>query len=332
MMSLSYRPLILCYHRISDNVKTDINKLSVSPRNFRIQLEYLSQHRKLVALEEMVRSPLPNTVAITFDDGYRDNYGIAANILSDFNIPASFFLATRFIESSVNFYPSSFNSVWNFYTLHKSFPRELIGSPIAKLLREEVSYFRALDKLSSNRPEVLWELSRLLDLAQRNLGPVDELELPMSVSEVASLVSNNLFSIGPHTATHPRMSSIPLQEAMSDFAESITAVAKWGGSKTMFFPYPFGQRTDFDTFLESEINSQLNFKGLSTFPMAISQRDRNALTLPRLSVQDWEIGRFRHFINMANAFSYVPVAAIFALNVSASIRKLKESQPTFFAT
>jgi hypothetical protein len=59
--------------------------------------------------------------------------------------------------------------------------------------------------------------------------------------------------------------------------------------------------------------------------MAISQRGRNALTLPRLSVQDWEIGKFRHFINIANVFSYMPAAAIFALKVSAGIRKMKES-------
>ena len=271
----------------------------------------------------MVVSPSANTIAITFDDGYRDNCSIAANILTDFNIPASFFLATRFIESSVNYYPSSFNALWNFYSAQRSIPEVILGSPIEKLLREEVDYFRALKKLSSNRPETLWELSKILNQVQLNFGPVDELEMPMSVSEVASLVSSDLFSIGPHTATHPRMSSILPEEAMLDFAESIATVAKWGGSKTMYFPYPFGQKSDFNALLESKINSTMNFRGLSTFPIAISPRNADALTLPRLSVQNWEINRFRHIVNMANAFSYAPMAAIFSLKASASIRKLK---------
>ena len=166
-------------------------------------------------------------------------------------------------------------------------------------------------------------MSTILDIAQRGLGPVDELEMPMSVSEVASLVLSDLFSIGPHTATHPRMSSIPLEEAVSDFAESISTVAKWGGSNTMYFPYPFGQRSDFNTLLESEINSRLNLKGLSTIPMAVSRRNANALTLPRLSVQDWEIDKFRNIVNMANTFSYVPMAATFALKATAGVRKLR---------
>lgn len=320
---MQYRPIILCYHRISESNGTDINKLSVSPKNFRKHLEHLSLHRKFITLEEMAIAPLPNTVAITFDDGYRDNCNIAANILTDFKIPASFFLATRFIEYSINYYPSTFNTLWNFHTRRKSIPEVILGSPIEKLLREEVNYFRALHKLSSNRPEMLWELSTILDSSQQNLGPVDKLDMPMSVSEVASLVSSDLFSIGPHTATHPRMSSIPIKEAMSDFAESISTVDKWGGSKTMFFPYPFGQGADFNTLLEAEINSRLNLKGLSTFPMAISRRNANALTLPRLSVQDWEIDKFRNIVNMANAFSYVPIVATFALKATAGIRKLR---------
>lgn len=324
MISRSYRPLILCYHRISENVTTDINKLSVSPKNFQSQLDYLSQSRKFVTLEEMVLAPLPNTVAITFDDGYRDNCKIAANILTDLNISATFFLATRFIERSVNYYPSTFNTLWDFHIKEKSIPENVLGSPIEKLLLEEANYFRALHKLSSNRPEILWELSKILDISQRNLGPVDELERPMSVSEVASLVSSNLFSIGPHTATHPRMSSIPLGEAISDFAESIATVAKWGGSKTMYFPYPFGQKSDFNALLEAEIQSSMSFRGLSTFPIAISPRSANALTLPRLSVQNWGIDKFRFIVNMANAFSYAPMAAIFALKTSAGIRKLKD--------
>jgi peptidoglycan/xylan/chitin deacetylase (PgdA/CDA1 family) len=272
----------------------------------------------------MAESPLPNTVALTFDDGYQDNYSIAANILTDLNIPASFFLATRFIEHSINYYPSSLNAVWDTHKTYRTIPTAIKNSPIEKLLLEEIDYFGALQKLSAYEPKILWDLSILLDTAQRNLAPVDALELPMSVSEVASLVSSDLFSIGPHTATHPRMSSIPPEEAILDFAESIETVAKWGGSKTMYFPYPFGQRSDFNSLLEGKINSSMNFRGLSTFPIAISPRNANALTLPRLSVQNWGIDKFRFIVNMANAFSYAPMAAIFALKASASIRKLKE--------
>ena len=100
---MNSRPIILCYHRIVDNVSFDRNKLSVSPRNFQTQIEFLKKTRKFVTLNEMISERNANTVAVTFDDGYRDNYKIAANILTDYEIPASFFLATRFIDQSVSY-------------------------------------------------------------------------------------------------------------------------------------------------------------------------------------------------------------------------------------
>ena len=322
---LNSRPIILCYHRISDTAIIDINKLSVSPKNFRSHLVFLSQNKKFVSLQEIVEAPSPNTVALTFDDGYRDNYSTAANILSDLNIPASFFLATRFLENSTNYYPSSFNSIWNFCKSHRLIPDTIKDSPIEELILNETNYFKALRKLSANRPNALWDLAKILDTAQRDLGPVDELELPMSLSEIASLVSSDLFSIGPHTATHPRMSSIPIDDAISDFAESITTVMGWGGTKSQYFPYPFGQRSDFHRSLELQISSTFDFKGLSTVPMALAPNQKGSLTLPRLSVQNWELDTFRYILNVANLFSYVPIAAVIALKASSSLRRLRES-------
>lgn len=319
---MNSRPIILCYHRIVDNVSFDRNKLSVSPRNFQTQIEFLKKTRKFVTLNEMISERNANTVAVTFDDGYRDNYKIAANILTDYEIPASFFLATRFIDQSVSYYTTSFNKIWGFFQQTREVPSPIAGSIVEQLLRTENSYFQALRQLSSLAPSRLWRASELLHLAVNAIGRIDDLELPLSVNEVHSLVESDLFTIGPHTATHPRMSSIHIEDALSDFAESVTTVASWGGSQAQYFPYPFGQRSDFNRTLESRIKNSFEFKGLSTFPMSLGRGKSDLLTLPRLSVQDWDINTFRYIVNIADAFSYAPFAAIAALKVSAGIRKL----------
>jgi hypothetical protein len=118
------------------------------------------------------------------------------------------------------------------------------------------------------------------------------------------------------------MSSIHIEDALSDFAESVSMVASWGGLQAQYFPYPFGQRSDFNRALESRINSSFKFKGLSTFPMSLGRGKSDLLTLPRLSVQDWDINTFRHIVNLADAFSYAPFTAVAALKVSAGVRKL----------
>ena len=323
---MRYRPIILCYHRIAEIADDDRNKLAVSPRTFQKQIEFFQKKRKFVSLNEMILDPQVNTVAVTFDDGYKDNYKIAANILNDYQIPASFFLATRFIEYSTSYYTSSFNKIWAFFQQNKQIPPPISGSVVEKLLRTETSYFSALRQLSSLEPDQLWNESKILHAALNHIDGIDELELPLSVGEVHSLLNSNLFTIGPHTATHPRMSSISIDAALCDFAESIATTSNWSRQLTQYFPYPFGQKTDYNLQLESRINTSLNFKGLSTVPMAISLAKQDDLTLPRLSVQEWDINKFRHIVNIANAFSYVPFAAVAALKVSAGIRNLTQSE------
>ena len=320
MISMRFRPIILCYHRVAEIKNIDRNKLAVNPATFRKQIQFLQKNRKFVSIDEMLLDPKANTVAVTFDDGYKDNYKIAANILTDHQIPASFYLATRFIEHSISYYTSSFNGIWEFYQRTKRTHPMLSGSVIEELLLTENSYFTALQKLSSQVPDQLWVSSELLHSALVDINGIDDLELPLSVSEVHSLLNSSLFTIGPHTATHPRMSSIPIEDALSDFAESVATTTSWSGLRTQNFPYPFGQRSDFNNALESRINELFCFKGLSTVPMSLGQAKSDLLTFPRLSVQNWDTEKFRHIVNIANAFSYVPFATFAALKVSAAIR------------
>jgi peptidoglycan/xylan/chitin deacetylase (PgdA/CDA1 family) len=41
-----------------------------------------------------------NAYAITFDDGFENNYSLAASILDDLNLPSTFYFSTYFIENN----------------------------------------------------------------------------------------------------------------------------------------------------------------------------------------------------------------------------------------
>ena len=88
---------ILMYHSVGDNREF----FNVRPRDFAWQMEYLHRGKyKVVSLSELANyEKIPkNTVAITFDDGYEDNYLEAYPVLKKYNFPATIFLTTAWLE------------------------------------------------------------------------------------------------------------------------------------------------------------------------------------------------------------------------------------------
>jgi peptidoglycan/xylan/chitin deacetylase (PgdA/CDA1 family) len=95
------KALIICYHCVKDEGDSYLRPTRIG--DFENQMRYLSMRYHPIALERMAQflqngTPLPpKAIAVTFDDGYRDNYENAYPILKRYNIPATVFLATDFI-------------------------------------------------------------------------------------------------------------------------------------------------------------------------------------------------------------------------------------------
>ncbi|MCM8821132.1 MAG: polysaccharide deacetylase family protein, partial [Candidatus Omnitrophica bacterium] len=100
--------MILAYHRVNPYYKDDV--LTVSPENFKRQIEYLlKKGLKFVSSQEYIPHTylLPKEargkrkeILITFDDGYADNLCYAIPILERFNIKPLIFLTVNYIGSS----------------------------------------------------------------------------------------------------------------------------------------------------------------------------------------------------------------------------------------
>jgi len=105
---------ILMYHYVSDvppgadRLRRD---LTVTPENFRAQLQYLADEGyHPITLSDMYFHltqgyPLPDKpVVLTFDDGYRDAYEIVFPMLLDYGFPGTFFvLATPMHQESIDY-------------------------------------------------------------------------------------------------------------------------------------------------------------------------------------------------------------------------------------
>ena len=94
------RVVVICYHSVHPTLRS-----SARPDLFRLQLHWLQRNCTVVALDSIRdhasadadASPRP-VVAITFDDGYADNFELAYPVLAELELTATFFVVPGLIE------------------------------------------------------------------------------------------------------------------------------------------------------------------------------------------------------------------------------------------
>ena len=90
LLEIRRRPAVLMYHSISNRAA------QVTPENFERQIRYLSDNDFTFLFAEKIFSSdnYEKPIIITFDDGYRDNYETAFEILKKYNAKATIFMIT----------------------------------------------------------------------------------------------------------------------------------------------------------------------------------------------------------------------------------------------
>jgi peptidoglycan/xylan/chitin deacetylase (PgdA/CDA1 family) len=90
---------VLIYHSISAPAEAMPSDMDISPMRFEQQLSWLSRWRHVVPLRETL-SPgsKRGRLAITFDDGFRDNLTVALPLLERFDSPMTLFVAAGLVD------------------------------------------------------------------------------------------------------------------------------------------------------------------------------------------------------------------------------------------
>ena len=88
---------VLMYHAIGTPIEGDVSGLyNMAPARFETQMRYMAEHyrHELVPLERSALAGESLKIALSFDDGYRDNLSVAAPLLVELGMPFSVFVCT----------------------------------------------------------------------------------------------------------------------------------------------------------------------------------------------------------------------------------------------
>lgn len=238
---------ILIYHRVNDDNDPFLPSLPVHV--FEKQMAYVADHFRVIPLEAVLErmriGDLPdNTLTITFDDGYQDNYHNAFPILNKFSLPGTIFLTTGCIDSD--------DILWH-DGVAQAFRQTSL--PFLKWQERKYPLLTTLEKVSAFN-EIMQSLRRMenserissIRILMDRLN-VDDQNHPhhlMLTWDQIREMQNNRISFGAHTVTHPILNRLSSKCIKDEIVKSRMAIESVLRIPVRLFAYPNGRRDDFN--------------------------------------------------------------------------------------
>lgn len=290
--------LILMYHSVPDeDLAPWIDPgFAVQSDEFRTQMSFLAHHRHVFSMRELVEAcgagqVLPRgSVVITFDDGYRDNVVTAAPILEEFELPATFFLATSYVDSGE---PQWIDRLYAAFKLRSDDALDLTGWGLSDW---DLASQAGVDLAHHGITGVLlasgWQ--RRLDLLgeiERQLKPAGKpVRTTLNWDEVRKLSENPRFELGGHTRTHIDLSTCTDEDSSREVIGCLEDIRRETNREVIHFAFPHGRSRDSVRKLLAEAGVE---SAALTDPARPVRREDDVFALPRLDAGlDMTIFRF----------------------------------------
>ena len=248
--SLFNRFHIIPYHMVVDKPNGFYPEISI--HDFERQVAQLYKNYNVISLDEIVervtrRESLRRCVAITFDDGFRDNYEKAYPILKQYGVPATIFLTTGYIEGEKSPWFIKLRHIF-MKTRRTHFQFRMWNQAFSIPMRSSLERYEASEvvmKYLMNSTDV--EKYLVLERLSEELEANESMELSniMLNWEQIREMSKNGIDFGAHTVNHPVLTRVPISEAEEEIVKSKDTIEYKLGKPVTSFAYPFGNRTQY---------------------------------------------------------------------------------------
>lgn len=290
---------ILIYHRVLPEADP------LLPGNpdaamFRMQMRLLARCFNPLPLAEAVErlrngTLPPRAACVTFDDGYADNLTVASPILREEGVPATFFIATGYLDGG-----RMFND-----TLIETVRRLPEGDHDLRFAGLDVRRVRD----ASDRVRLIGDLvmrCKYQDAGVRHewaekvaatLGIVPPSDLMMSTAQLLELAGLSGMDIGGHTVNHPILAKCDEEEARREIRAGKEALERVLKRPVTLFAYPNG-RPGKDYLPEHvAMARELGFSAAVSTAWGSAHAGSDPYQLPRFT--PWDRGEFRFGLRLA---------------------------------
>lgn len=299
--------LILIFHRVLA-VPDPMNADEPDAARFALLMDLLQELFNVISLREaaerLARGSLPTRAAcVTFDDGYENNCSIAAPILAERNMTATFFIATGFLGKGCMWNDSVIEAIRRCgahidltaaglgrYVL----PDDAARARLAGELLVRLKYLPHAERLQK---------AQAVAAAAGGAGPTN---LMMSESQVRRLAKLGM-EVGAHSVSHPILAGLDDNAASREIAESKAQLEAITGNPVTSFAYPNGRPGRDYLGSHADMVRRAGFTTAVSTAWGCARAGSDVYQLPRVS--PWDRTALRYGLRLVRTYLQ-PAAAV----------------------
>lgn len=238
---------VLMYHRVLEDAECPDYPFPslVMPRSlFEAQVDWLAEHTRALPVADALgqmhdSSPSSKPViCLTFDDGYVDNFEIAAPVLEARGLRGTFFITAGAVEARKSLWYDRAAALWPL------FGRGELRQRVSESCDSDVPEFRTAEGwVEWLKPLPIGRRDSIVSMLAAGMSD-DELACPlMTPSQVRQLAERG-HEVGSHTLWHPILPSLTEDERRTEIEGARRLLQEWTEREVTGFCYPNG---DFDS-------------------------------------------------------------------------------------
>jgi peptidoglycan/xylan/chitin deacetylase (PgdA/CDA1 family) len=247
LLPYAKKRIILCYHGVLPNPNYGLNKRHISLSQLKRDLIFLKKKASLFSVSELhnrINNAIPINgleIAITFDDGFENNYQFAKPLFEELKIPVSFYiLSASLTDPNYMNWPECIE-----YFLSETRNDEILFNDTPYFRKtnwnndQGVTIFDAIKKLGANRNELI----SILKNQNKNIDPSNmdiEYWKTMSNKQILECSQSKFITIGSHCHDHYCLGELDATLAKHELSTSKVSIENLIQQEVLELAYPDG--------------------------------------------------------------------------------------------
>ncbi len=280
---------VINFHGVRRSDVGVFNNRHMPVKDFEEVIIYLKKNYNVVSLKEIFEIHRTNkklnkkTVALTFDDGYLNNFEVALPVLKAQNVPATFYIISKGLsENDFFLWPDAIDLVKKYYKKDIRIKDLLFKAPAFyndELKLDLLAYLKTCGKETVN---LVNDLLKTHPYIRQKMKELSEFTQLVTSKEISHYKGESLLEFGSHTHSHFNLEYLNYNEAEEELKKSKFIIEDKTGKKVISIAFPDGSYS-YETL---KVSKNEGYENMVVVDYKFNENNQNKNMLSRFTISN----------------------------------------------